>query len=239
MIQRPHTAMVLAAGLGTRMRPLTDDRPKALVEVGGRCLIDHMLDRLIAAGIERAVVNVHAFADQMEDHLRARSDVEILISDEREALMETGGGLKKAISMLGKDPILVANIDSLWIETGEPFLECLIQAWDPSVMDDLLLLMPLEHTLGFDGRGDFFRSHDGRLRHRGDDSSAPLAQIGLHMLHPDTIATWPDHPHSAFAHWMAFSQVGRLHGVVAEGLWMHVGDPAARDAAEVALGSGP
>ena len=239
MLQRPHTAMVLAAGLGTRMRPLTDDRPKALVEVGGKCLIDHMLDRLIAAGVQRAVVNVHAFADRLEDHLSHRADVEILISDERDQLLETGGGLKKALPQLGKDAILVANIDSLWIEPGEPFLDRLIEAWDATIMDDLLLLMPLEQTLGFDGRGDFFRSRDGRLRHRGDASRAPLAHIGVHMLHPDTINAWPEGRHSAFAHWMAFSQTGRLHGVVAGGLWMHVGDPDARDAAEAALRASP
>lgn len=239
MLTRPTTAMVLAAGLGTRMRPLTDGRPKALVEVAGKALIDHMLDRLAAAGIKRVVVNVHAFADALEDHLRTRRDCEILISDERAALLETGGGLKKARPMLGEAPILVANIDSVWTESREPLLHRLIGAWDEARMDDLLLLMPLENTIGFDGPGDFFRADDGRLGHRGAAARAPLVFMGVHMLSPRIIDDWPVGPHGVFPHWMRFAEAGRLHGVVAEGTWMHVGDPAARDAAEARLAGAP
>jgi MurNAc alpha-1-phosphate uridylyltransferase len=231
----PSTAMVMAAGLGTRMRPLTDDRPKALVEVAGKPLIDHMLDRLAQAGVKRAVVNVHAFADQLEAHLARRTDLEILISDERGGLLETGGGLKKARPRLGNDPILVANIDSVWIETGEPYLTRLTGAWNPARMDDLLLLIPMESTLGFDGPGDFFRADDGRLRHRGAAAHAPLAFMGVHMLDPKLIDAWPAGPHGVFGHWMGFARAGRLHGVVADGAWMHVGDPAALAAAEARL----
>jgi N-acetyl-alpha-D-muramate 1-phosphate uridylyltransferase len=235
----PTTAMVLAAGLGTRLRPLTDDRPKALVEVGGRTLIDHVLDRLAATGVTRVVVNVHAFADRLEAHLARRGDLEVVISDERAALLETGGGLKKARASLGDAPILVANIDSVWEEAGEPLLSRLVAAWDPERMDDLLLTIPTADTLGFEGPGDFFRAPDGGLRHRGGAASAPLAYMGVHMLDPRIINTWPAGPHSVFPHWMAFAERGRLHGVVAQGFWMHVGDPAARDAADARLTGAP
>lgn len=233
---RPTTAMVMAAGLGTRMRPLTDDRPKALVEVGGRTLIDRVLDRLAAAGVRRAVVNVYAFADALEAHLARRADLEIAISDERGALLETGGGLAKALPLLGEGPILVVNIDTLW--TDDRLVERLIAAWDPARMDDLLAVVPLTRTLGFDGPGDFFQDAEGRLSHRGGAAAAPLAFMGAHILDPRTAAAWPPTRHGIFEHWMGFAAAGRLHGVVAEGLWMHVGDPAARALAEARLASG-
>jgi MurNAc alpha-1-phosphate uridylyltransferase len=228
----PTTAMVLAAGLGTRLRPLTDDRPKALVEVAGKTLIDHVLDRLVEAGVTRAVVNVHAFADALEAHLAQRRDLEIVISDERAALLETAGGMKKARPLVGDAPILVANIDTLWIERGETALGRLIEAWDPERMDDLLLLVPVADSLGFGGRGDFFRAEDGRIAHRGGAPRAPYAFMGVHMLDPRLIDLWPAGPHGIFPHWMAFAERGRLHGVVMDGVWMHVGDPEARVAAE-------
>jgi len=158
------TAMVLAAGHGTRMRPLTNDRAKAMVEVGGKPLIDHMLDRLDAAGIERAVVNVHAHADHLEAHLKKRSaGPDIIISDERDVLLETGGGMVKALPLLGDDPVLACNIDAVWTESGVSVIESLISRWDADVMDDLLLLAPLEQTLGYHGKGDFLFGHDGRM----------------------------------------------------------------------------
>jgi MurNAc alpha-1-phosphate uridylyltransferase len=233
----PSTAMVLAAGLGTRMRPLTNDRPKALVEVAGKALIDHVLDRLAEAGVTRAVVNVHAFADALEAHLARRRDMEIIISDERSALLETAGGMKKARFLVGDAPILVANIDSVWIERGEPALRRLIQSWDADQMDDLLLLVPVEDSLGFDGPGDFFRDEDGRLAHRRAAASAPFAFMGVHMLDPRLIDRWPSGPHGIFAHWMTYAEHGRWHGVVLDGVWMHVGDPAARAAADARLAS--
>jgi MurNAc alpha-1-phosphate uridylyltransferase len=228
--------MILAAGLGTRMRPLTLERPKALVEVGGRALIDHVLDRLAAAGVARVVVNVHAFADMLEAHLRRRSDVEILISDERGGLLETGGGLKAARPLLGDEPILVANVDTLWTEPGAPAIERLLGAWDEGLMDDLLLLAPVDTCSGFDGPGDFFRDADGRIDHRRDRARAPFAYAGVHMLHPARIDAWPSHSHGIFAHWMAMAGEGRLFGAVMEGIWMHVGDPAAVAAAEARIG---
>lgn len=229
----PDTAMVLAAGLGTRMRPLTDDRPKALVEVAGRTLIDHVLDRLVQVGVKRAVVNVHAFADRLEAHLGSRTDLDIVISDERAELLETGGGLKKARPLLGHAPILVANIDSVW--TDDAALGRLVAAWDPDRVDDLLMTIPLEQTIGFDGPGDFSISPEGQLTHRGAAASAPLAYMGVHMISPRTIEGWPEGRHSAFQHWMAMAGRGRLHGVSVDGVWMHVGDPTARDAAEARI----
>lgn len=234
-MSRPTTAMVLAAGLGTRLRPLTLDRPKALVTVGGRALIDHMIDRLAAAGVDRVVVNVHAFADDLEAHVRRRTDVEVVVSDERAAPLETAGGLKAARHMLGDSPILVANIDSVWIESGPSAIDALIDAWDPARMDDVLLLSPLERSLGFDGPGDFFLGPDGRLTHRGEAERAPLAYMGVHMMNPAIIDAWPGGAHGILPLWLAMTRAGRLHGVTLDGEWMHVGDPAAREAAEARL----
>jgi N-acetyl-alpha-D-muramate 1-phosphate uridylyltransferase len=230
----PKTAMVLAAGLGTRMRPLTNDRPKALVEVGGRALIDHMLDRLGEAGVERAVVNVHYFADRLEAHLQGRKRPTVEISDERVELLETGGGLKKARGLLGDEPVWVVNIDSVWTER-KPALRSLAQAWDPERMDAALLLAPLEQSLGFEGDGDFFLEADGRLRFRGEAARAPYAYIGVHITKPGIVDEGPEGAFSLTPIWRRLADAGRLHGVVMDGFWMHVGDPASRDASEARL----
>lgn len=153
MTSGPDCAMVLAAGLGTRMRPLTDTRPKALVEVAGRTLIDRVLDRLVEAGVRKAVVNVHHFADALEAHLARRTDLEILFADERAALLDSGGGVRNALPLLGREPIFVANIDSLWTGGSTPPLERMKAAWDPVRMDMLLLLTPRGQGIGFEGRG--------------------------------------------------------------------------------------
>jgi MurNAc alpha-1-phosphate uridylyltransferase len=231
----PKTAMVLAAGLGLRMRPLTLDRPKALVEVGGRALIDHVLDRLAEAGVERAVVNVHAFADQMEAHLAGRISPRIAISDERSGLLDSAGGIKQARALLGDEPILVANIDSIWIEQGVPALRALAQAWDETRMDDLLLLAPMDRTLGFDGPGDFFRDEAGRLTPRGEAPRAPFAFMGIQILRPGLFDEVTQTAFSIWPTWRRLCAQGRLHGTVFDGFWMHVGDPAAREAAEQRL----
>jgi MurNAc alpha-1-phosphate uridylyltransferase len=233
----PSTAMVLAAGLGTRMRPLTEDRPKALVEVAGKPLIGHMLDRLTEAGAQTAVVNVHYFADRLEAYLAQRHQPRILVSDERSQLMETGGGLKKARPLLGEEPIWVANIDSVWIEGVRPALPSLAAAWEPERMDARLLLAPLERTLGFDGPGDFFLAEGGRLTHRGGEARAPYAYIGVQILKPQAVDGGPE-PFSLFATWMDMMARGRLFGTVMDGWWMHVGDPEALKAAEVRLAAG-
>jgi MurNAc alpha-1-phosphate uridylyltransferase len=241
-VTAPKTAMVLAAGLGTRMRPLTDDRPKALVEVAGAALIDHVLRRLGESGVERAVVNVHWFAERLESHLGARADgPEILISDERAELLETGGGLKKAAALLGSDPVFVANIDSVWTDNsapGDTALNQLARLWNPSIMDAALLLARREGSIGFEGGGDFFLADDGRLTFRGDAPEAPFAYMGVHICRPDYVADGPEGPFSLSGFWRRSAAAGRMYGCVLDGDWMHVGDPEARDAAEVKLAGG-
>lgn len=232
----PTTAFVLAAGLGTRMRPLTDDRPKALVTVGGRTLIDHMLDRLIEAGVERCVVNVHYFADKLEAHLKSRKDVEIIISDERDRLLETGGGLKKARSLLGEDPIWIANTDSVWMEAANgAALKSLAAEWAKGGIDAALLLARMDRSMGFDSPGDFFMDDAHRLTFRGDAPATPYAFMGVHITRPSIIDGIADDAFSLSKIWRALAPEGRLHGAVLDGDWMHVGDPAARDAAEARL----
>jgi len=241
-VSAPTTAMVLAAGLGTRMRPLTDDRPKALVEVAGSALIDHVLRRLGESGVERAVVNVHWFAERLESHLAARADgPEIIISDERAELLETGGGLKKASALLGPDPVFVANIDSVWTDNGAPgdsALNQLARLWNPSIMDAALLLARREGAIGFEGGGDFFLADDGRLTFRGEAAEAPFAYMGVHICRPDYVADGPEGPFSLSGFWRRSAAAGRLYGCVLDGDWMHVGDPQARDAAEAKLAGG-
>ena len=232
----PKTAMVLAAGLGTRMRPLTDNLPKALVPVAGRPLIDHVLDRLKAAGVERVVVNVHHLADQVEAHLAARRDLEVAISDERAALLDSGGGIKHAAALLGCDPIFVANIDSLWIEGETPALEAMKAAWDPAAMDILLLLVRRGHGIGFEGPQGFFMDAAGRLTHSTAGAPpTPFANVGFAILKPDILDREPEGAFSIIPIWHRLQAQGRLHGAPMDAFWMHVGDPAARDATEARI----
>ena len=235
MTNGPKTAMVLAAGLGTRMRPLTDTRPKALVEVAGRALIDHILDRLADAGVETAVVNVHHFADQMEAHLRLRTRPRVLISDERAGLLDSGGGIARAAPLLGRDPIFVANIDNIWIEGARPALQTLIEAWDPGRMDICILLAPRARTTGFERPEGFLRDEQGRLTHSNAvDPLPPFNNIGVQILKPGVL----DGHHGAFSivpFWKRLGSEGRLYGAVMDGFDMHVTDPAARDGVEARL----
>ena len=232
----PKTAMVLAAGLGTRMRPLTDSLPKALVPVAGKPLIDHVLDRLRDAGVERAVVNVHHFAEQMEAHLGQRTDLEILIADERAALLDSGGSIKRAADKLGREPIFLANIDSLWLEGETPALEVLKAAWDPMAMDILLLLVKRGQGIGFEGPQGFLRDDAGRLTHSTDPASpTPFVNMGIAIFKPDVLDDAPGGAFSIVPVWHRLQGQGRLHGVPMGGFWMHVGDPAARDATEARL----
>jgi len=240
--QAPKIAMVLAAGLGTRMRPLTDDRPKALVEVGGKALIDHMLDRLAAAGVETAVVNVHYFADRLEQHLVRRAETHplphIVISDERPQALETGGGVKHALPLLGDAPIWVANIDSVWIEDASA-IEAVARAWDPARMDVCLMLASTTESLGFHDTGDVFLgeedSHGGVVRFKDPGETAPLVYVGVHICKPQVVADGPEGPFSLLPIWKALAKDHRVHGVAPQGVWMHVGDPGARDVAEARL----
>jgi MurNAc alpha-1-phosphate uridylyltransferase len=228
--------MVLAAGLGTRMRPLTNDRPKALVEVAGKPLVDHMLDRLAEAGVKTAVVNVHYFADALEAHLLARrGPPTVIISDERAQALETGGGVRHALPLLGDDPIWVANIDSVWIEDGSAALTAVARVWDPARMDVCLLLAPTAGSLGFHDTGDVFLEDDGRLRFKTPGENAPYVYVGAHIANPRIVAGGPDGPFSLLPIWKALAAEGRIFGVAPRGLWMHVGDPAALEAAEARL----
>lgn len=233
----PRTAMVLAAGLGTRMKPLTDDRPKALVTVGGRALIDHVLDRLTEAGVRRAVVNVHAFADLLEAHVKRRTDIEIIISDERAQLMETGGGIRQARPLLGDDPIIVCNIDSIWDEPNGSAIARLAREYDPARMSARLMLAAMDSCLGFDGPGDFFMDENGMLRLRGAMPRSPWAYMGAQIIDPRLVDQEPLEPFSFMRIWKRLEREGRLFGAPLDGFWMHVGDPHARADAEARLAS--
>jgi MurNAc alpha-1-phosphate uridylyltransferase len=226
-------AMVLAAGLGTRMQPLTDTVPKPLVKVGGKALIDYVLERIEAAGVERIVVNVHHLADTLERHLAGRKDV--VISDERGVLLETGGGVVKALPLLGPQPFFLVNSDTLWIDGVRPNLHCLADAFDPASMDALLLLAPAAASVGYSGRGDYAMDPQGRLERRGERDVVPFVYAGAAILRPELFA---DAPSGAFSLTRMFARAeaaGRLHGLRLEGVWMHVGTPSAIAEAEAAL----
>lgn len=233
--KRPDTAMVLAAGLGERMRPLTDTMPKPLVQLDGRALIDHALDRLAAAGIRRAVVNVHYKADQLEAHVRGRSAPDIIISDERDALLETGGGVVRALPLLGERPFLIHNSDTVWIEGPGSNLQRLIDTWNAEQMDTLLLLAPTETSLGYDGHGDFLMDANGRLERPAAGGTAPFVFAGVSIAHP---RMFKDAPHGAFSLnvlWSKAIAAKRAYGIRLDGRWMHVGTPGAIAEAEAAI----
>ncbi|MGD9979815.1 MAG: nucleotidyltransferase family protein [Hyphomonadaceae bacterium] len=227
--------MVLAAGLGTRMRPLTNDRCKALVTVGGRTLIDHNLDRLVSAGVKRAVVNVHAFADLLEAHLKRRTDIQIVISDERAQLMETGGGVRQARPLLGDDPIIVCNIDSVWEEWNGSALTRLAYSFDREKGGAKLMLAAMDQCLGFEGAGDFFMDENGVLTFRDAMPHAPWAYMGAQIIDPHVVDDEPLEPFGFMRIWRRLQAEGRLHGAPLGGFWMHVGDPDARAQAEARL----
>ena len=229
------TAMLLAAGLGTRMKPLTDTRPKPLIEVGGRTLVDRVLDKLVIQGVTRAVVNVHHFADQMTAHLAARKDIEIVISDERAQLLETGGGVIKALPLLGDDPFFVVNTDVTWATAGDTTFKRMADAYNAETMDALLLLADMGATLGFRGAGDFYLAHDGQLVRRGDRPTAPYVFAGTYITRGELLRGYKPEPFSANTYWNAMGRAGRLYGTVMAPFWMHVGDPAGRDEAEARL----
>lgn len=237
MIKIPDTAMVLAAGLGKRMRPLTDNRPKPLVQVAGKPLIDYALDRFCAAGVMRAIVNVHYFADMMEAHLASRKGPEILISDERDVLLDTGGGLKKAAPLLGCAPFFCTNTDAILIDGDGEACARLAAAFDSGKMDALLLLVPKDCASGYQGRGDFDLFPDGRIAFRSGDSARYIF-TGLQILSPALLDGAPQGPFSTRLLWDRAIDAGRLYGALHDGMWMHVGDFAGLEAAEARLASG-
>jgi N-acetyl-alpha-D-muramate 1-phosphate uridylyltransferase len=223
----PEVAMVMAAGLGKRMRPLTATRPKPLVEVAGKPLIDHALDRLEAAGVKKALVNVHYLADALEAHVaKRRGSMKIVISDERAQLLETGGGLVKALPELGADPFLSVNSDNLWIDGPVDSMKLLASNWDDDRMDALLLLVPLARANCHSGRGDFHMSPIGTLRRRRANGVAPFVFTGIQMISKRLFeGELPEGPFSTNILWDRAIESGRLFGTVHQGLWFDVGQP--------------
>jgi N-acetyl-alpha-D-muramate 1-phosphate uridylyltransferase len=231
------SAMVMAAGLGTRMRPLTNDRPKPLVILGGKTLIDHSLDKLRDAGVEKLVVNVHYLPDMVEEHLAENADdLNIHISDERDLLLETGGGLIKALPFLPEDPFYCVNSDNIWTEKGgTDSLTKLAQAWDAEKMDALLLLVPSENAHHHRGAGDFFLADDARLERRGERESAPYIYTGIQLISHRLLRDPPEGPFSTNILWTRAIEEGRLHGLVHDGEWFDIGSPQAITPTEARL----
>jgi MurNAc alpha-1-phosphate uridylyltransferase len=231
----PRAAMVMAAGLGTRMRPYNGQIPKPLVTVGGKALIDHVLDRLAQAGVARAVVNVHHLADQIERHLAGRKTPQIVISDERAQLLGTAGGPINAIPQLGDGPFFLVNSDTIWIDGVMSNLKRLAASLDPARMDALLLMAPTATATGYSGRGDFSMAADGRLKRRGERDVVPFVYAGAAILTPAFFAGVASGPSSMSPLFDRAVESGRLHGLRLDGIWMHVGTPDAVAAAEAAL----
>jgi len=232
----PDTAFVMAAGLGKRMRPLTATRPKPLVEVAGKALIDHVLDRLRAAGVSKVVVNVHYLPDALEAHLKSRaSDLEVSISDERAQLMETGGGLVQARHLIKADPFLVVNSDNYWVDGPADTLHLLASLWREEDMDALLLLVPQASASNHGGQGDFHMKADGRLVRRAKGKVAPFVFTGIQLVSKRLLREAPDGPFSTNVLWDRAIAEGRCFGAVHQGLWFDVGNPAAIKSTERAL----
>lgn len=229
---RPKRAMILAAGLGKRMRPVTVTTPKPLIEIAGRSLIDRALDRLERAGVEKAVVNVHYLGQLVRVHVGRRSSPEIVISDESERLLDTGGGIVKALPQLGAEPFYLLNSDSFWLEGARPNLEWLANAWRDEAMDALLMLASTARAVGYSGRGDFRMDPAGRLTRRPEREVVPFAYAGAAILHPRLFAGRKAEPFSLNALFDQALDAGRLFGMRMDGLWLHVGTPEAIAEAE-------
>jgi N-acetyl-alpha-D-muramate 1-phosphate uridylyltransferase len=232
---KPTKAMVLAAGLGVRMRPLTDKMPKPLVRVAGRALIDHVLDKLGDAGVSEAVVNVHYLPDQIIDHTASRTRPRVIISDERNEVLETGGGVVKALPLLGNAPFFHVNADTMWIDGVRPNLARLAEAFDPARMDILLLMAPTTSSIGYGGRGDYAMLPDGALRKRREHQVVPFVYAGAAIMSPSLFADAPAGKFSLTKLFDSANEQERLFGLRLDGVWMHVGTPDAVHAAEEAF----
>ena len=232
------TAMLMAAGLGKRMRPLTATRPKPLVKVAGKALMDHALDRLAAGGIKTVVVNVHYLADTVEAHLKTRKDMDFRISDERAKLLETGGGLIHARPLLGDKPFICANSDNLWIDGPAETLGMMQRLWDSERMDALLLLVPLARANCHSGPGDFQMDANGRLTRRKIAHVAPFVFTGVQILSPRLLVDPPADVFSTNIFWNRAIAAGRLYGAVHQGLWFDVGTPQAIPVVESMIAHG-
>jgi MurNAc alpha-1-phosphate uridylyltransferase len=227
--------MVLAAGLGLRMRPLTDNMPKPLVKVAGSALLDHLLDKLADAGVSEAVVNVHYLPDQIIDHVATRAHPKIIISDERDVVLGTGGAVVKALPLLGSEPFFHLNADTMWIDGVRPNLVRLAEAFNPATMDILLLMAPTANSIGYSGCGDYAMLVDGALRRRKENQVVPFVYAGVAIISP---AVFADAPAGEFSLTKLFDRANeqeRLFGLRMDGVWMHVGTPDAVRAAEEAF----
>ncbi|TGQ38628.1 nucleotidyltransferase family protein [Mesorhizobium sp. M00.F.Ca.ET.216.01.1.1] len=233
MTANPNTAMVLAAGLGKRMRPITDTMPKPLVKIAGKTLLDWSLDSLARANVKKAVVNVHYFPEQIVAHVVARRAPQVVISDESEILLESAGGIVKALPELGKEPFYVINADTFWIDNGASSLDRLALAWDASTMDILLMLADLQSATGHSGGTDFLVGLDGALRRSKGDPEG-LIYAGAAIIHPRVFKDAPTGPHSLNAYFDTAIAAGRLFGMKMHGRWITVGTPDAIPLAEAA-----
>ncbi|TNE37370.1 MAG: nucleotidyltransferase family protein [Alphaproteobacteria bacterium] len=229
------TAMIMTAGLGTRMAPLTDEVPKPMIEVAGKPIVDHVLDRLVAGGIKRVVANLHYKHRQMRDHLQRRADVEIVFSDETDELLETGGGIKKALPLIDREEFLVANTDAFWIEGAGSNLARLKQAWRPQIMDSLILCAPTVNAIGGISRGDFTMRPDGRLARRGRLPVAPFMMAGIYLIKSELFHDTPEGAFSTNLLWDRALAADRLYGTRLEGIWLHASRPRDLDDMERAL----
>ena len=234
----PARAMVFAAGLGTRMRPLSDVTPKPLIKVAGKPLIDHMLDRFAIAGVETAIVNVHHLAGQIEAHLADRKAPKILISDERETLLDQGGGIAKALPLLGSEPFFLANTDAFWVEGPADNLRRLAGAWDAEKMDILLLVAAVTASVGVEAPGDFKMAPDGRLTRRAEHEIAPFVYTGVGIIKPALFASDEREIFPLAPFFFEAAKKGRLFGQRLDGLWLHVGTPQAIEDAERKIARG-
>ena len=220
----PRRAMILAAGLGERMRPLTEDRPKPLIEVRGRSLIETILDRLEVAGVPEAVINLFYLGEMIEARVAGRERPRIAFSRE-ETRLETGGGVRKALPLLGADPFFAINGDVCWLDGCTPALRRLAEAWNEAEMDALLLLHPTVHAVGYDGPGDFILGPEGRLRRRRESEVSPLVFAGIQMFHPRLFEETPEGPFSLNLLYDKAAEAERLWGLRHDGAWFHIGTP--------------
>ncbi|MBQ8106785.1 MAG: nucleotidyltransferase family protein [Afipia sp.] len=235
MPTKPVSAMVLAAGLGVRMRPLTEKMPKPLVSVAGKPLLDHVLDRLAEVNVTTAVVNVHYLPDQIIQHVKGRTVPRVIISDERDVVLGTGGGVVKALPLLGDAPFYHLNSDTMWIDGVQSNLARLAEAFDPARMDILLLMAPTSHSIGYSGCGDYAMLTDGALRKRKEHQVVPFVYAGAAIMSPAVFKNAPAGEFSLTKIFDAANDQERLFGLRLDGLWMHVGTPDAVQAAEEAL----
>ncbi len=226
------TAMVFAAGLGTRMRPITNRIPKPLVTIGGRTMLDHMLDRLADGGLARAIVNVHHLADQIEAHLKHRTRPQIVISDERDKLLDQGGGIRKVLPLIGDADFFICNTDAVWLEGPHSAIAALKQAWRPAEMDVLLLVAATSGAVGVDWPGDFHMAPDGRLTKRAEREVSAFVYAGVGIMKASLFADAREEVFRLAPYFFRAAEAGRLHGLRLNGAWLHVGSPEAIEEAE-------